>query len=152
MCYVTPSTNSFYRPANDDASDFDVQTALNVDIGPWQGVSVPATGLPVPAKGNAVLSMGIGSLIFLLSFSTVRTGGRLLPVSVIQGPGHSFINEDPMIFQEDLNTTCARVSRPRQFPSVSMPASGASLPSQQALSEGLSLSDIQQLHNTTGTS
>ena len=48
---------------------------------------------------------------------------------------------------EDLNTTCARVARPRQFPSVSLPTSGATLPSQQ---EGLSLADIQLLHNTTG--
>ena len=77
----------------------------------------------------------------------MRNGGRLLPVSVIQGPGHSFINEDPTIFMEDLNTTCARVTRPRQFPSVSLPTSEATLPSQQ---EGLSLADIQLLHNTTG--
>ena len=48
---------------------------------------------------------------------------------------------------EDLNTTCTRVTRPRQFPSVSLPASDSTLPSQQ---EGLSLADIQLLHNTTG--
>ena len=77
----------------------------------------------------------------------MRNGGRLLPVSVIQGPGHSFINEDPTIFMEDLNTTCARVTRPRQFPSVSLPTLDTRLPSQQ---EGLSLADIQLLHNTTG--
>ena len=77
----------------------------------------------------------------------MRNGGRLLPVSVIQGPGHSFINEDPTIFMEDLNTTCARVARPRQFPSISLPTCDTTLPSQQ---EGLSLADIQLLHNTTG--
>ena len=77
----------------------------------------------------------------------MKNGGRLLPVSVIQGPGHPFINEDPTIFMEDLNTTCARVTRPRQFPSVSLPTSYTTLPSQQ---EGLSLADIQLLHNTTG--
>ena len=47
---------------------------------------------------------------------------------------------------QDLNTTCARVTRPRQFPSVSLPATGVAPPSQQ---EGLSLADIQLLHNTT---
>ena len=77
----------------------------------------------------------------------MRNGGRLLLASVIQGPGHSFISEDPTIFMEDLNTSCARVTRIRQFPSVSLPTSGAALPSQQ---EGLSLADIQLLHNTTG--
>ena len=109
--------------------------------------SVPAKGIPVPTKGIAVLHMGNGPLISLSSLFTVRNGGRLLPVSVIQGPGHSFINEDPTIFMEDLNTTYARVTRPRQFLSVSLPTSDTTLPSQQ---EGLSLADIQLLHNTTG--
>ena len=131
--------------------------ALNVDIGPRRGVSSPCQGVLVPAEGNCGPCQGeYGSPHRLQSFNisfiifTVRTGSRLLPVSVIQGPGHSFTNEDPTIFQEDLNTTCARVSRPRQFPSVSLPTSGAPLSSQQVQSEGLSLSDIQQLHNTTG--
>ena len=131
--------------------------ALNVDVSPHQGVSGPRQGVLVLAEGNCGPHRGeYGSphkhRSFNISFIifTVRTGGRLLPVSVIQGPGHSFTNEDPTIFQEDLNTTCARVSRPRQFPSVSLPTSGAPLSSQQVLSEGLSLSDIQQLHDTTG--
>ena len=131
--------------------------ALNVDVGPHRGVSGPHRGVPVLVEGNCGPHGGeYGSphkhQPFNISFIifTVRTGGRLLPVSVIQGPGHSFTNEDPTIFQEDLNTTCARVSRPRQFPSVSLPTSGAPLSSQQVLSEGLSLSNIQQLHDTTG--
>ena len=131
--------------------------ALNVDVSPCRGVSGPCQGVPVPTEGNCGPRQGeYGSShrhrSFNISFIifTVKTGGRLLPVSVIQGPGHSFTNEDPTIFQEDLNTTCARVSRPRQFPSVSLHTSGAPLPSQQVQSEGLSLSDIQQLHNTTG--
>ena len=90
--------------------------ALNVGVGPCQGVSSPHQGEYSPPHGHR--SFNISFVLF-----TVRTGGRLLPVSVIQGPGHSFINEDPTIFQEDLNTTCARVSRPRQFPSVSLPTS-----------------------------
>ena len=48
---------------------------------------------------------------------------------------------------EDLNTTCARVTRPRQFPSVSLPTSGVVAPSQQG---GLSLADVQLLHDSTG--
>ena len=123
------------------------------DCGPPHGehppicTSVPAKGIPVPAKGIPVLHMGNGPSISLSSLFTVRNGRRLLPVSVIQGPGHSFINEDPTIFMEDLNTACARVTRPRQFPSVSLPTSDTTLPSQQ---EELSLADIQLLHNTIG--
>ena len=131
--------------------------ALNVDIGPRRGVSSPRQGVVVPAEGNCGpcrgeygpphkhQSFNISFIIF-----TVRTDGRLLPVSVIQGPGHSFTTEDPAIFQEDLNTTSTRVSRPRQFPSVNLPTPGSPLSSQPVLSEGLSLSDIQQLHDTTG--
>ena len=128
-----------------------------MSVGPRQGVPVPTEGFPVPTEGNTVpvegntvLHTDIGPLIFILSLFSVRTGGRLLPVSIIQGPGHSFTTEDPAIFQEDLNTTCARVSRPRQFPSVNLPTPGSPLSSQPMLSEGLSLSDIQQLHDTTG--
>ena len=131
--------------------------ALNADVGPRQGVSGPCRGVPVPAEGNCGPHRGeYGSphkhRSFNISFIifTVTTGGRLLPVSVIEGPGHSFTTEDPAIFQEDLNTTCARVSRPRQFPSVNLPTPGSPLSSQPVLSEGLSLSDIQQLHDTTG--
>ena len=124
--------------------------ALNVDVGPCQGVPVPTEGNCGSHRGeygspHKHRSFNISFIIF-----TVRTGGRLLPVSVIQGPGHSFTNEDPAIFQEDLNTTCARVSRPRRFPSVNLPTPGSPLSSQLVLSEGLSLSDIQQLHDTTG--
>ena len=114
---------------------------------PAKGIPVPAKGIPVPAKGIPVIHMGTGLLNSLSSLFTVRNGGRLLPVSVIQGSGHFFINEDPTIFMEDLNTTCSRVTRPRQFPSVSLPTSDTTLPSQQ---EELSLADIQLLHNTTG--
>ena len=77
----------------------------------------------------------------------MRNGSRLHPVSVIQGPGHSFINEDPTIFMEDLNSTYARVARPRQFPSVSLLTSRAVASSQQG---GLSMADVQLLHETTG--
>ena len=48
---------------------------------------------------------------------------------------------------EDLNSTCTRVTRPRQFSSVSLPTSRAVAPSQQG---GISMTDVQLLHETTG--
>ena len=68
--------------------------------------------------------------------------------SVIQGPGHNFASEDPIIFLEDANiTTGERVARPRQYPQVllpSVPTLGAGQVS------NLSMQDIQRLHQTTG--
>ena len=61
--------NSSCRLSSSDVSSFCYVAALNVCIGPQQGVPVPAKGIPVPTKGNAVLNMGNGPLISLSCLS-----------------------------------------------------------------------------------
>ena len=79
---------------------------------------------------------------------SVRTRGQLMVTSVIQGPGHNFVSEDPTIFLEDANiTTGERVVRPRQYLQVLLP----SAPTLGAGQVGnLSMQDVQRLHQTTG--